>query len=41
MMARSPLDLSAGILAIDAFQPSDPSTHVAIRVLAASRALRE
>jgi hypothetical protein len=35
---RSPLNLSAGILVVDAFQPSDPSARVTIRVLAARRA---
>lgn len=34
---RSPLNLSAGILAIDAFQPSDPDARVSIRVIAARR----
>ena len=37
----SPLNLSAGILRLDAFQPSDPSARVSIRVLAARRATRE
>lgn len=35
---KSPLNLSAGILGIDAFQPSDPAVRVSIRVLAARRA---
>lgn len=35
---RSPLNLSAGILGLDAFQPSDPDARVSIRVLAARRA---
>ena len=34
---RSPLNLSAGILGMDAFQPSDPSARVSIRVVAARR----
>lgn len=34
----SPLNLSAGILRLDAFQPSDPTARVSIRVLAARRA---
>lgn len=33
----SPLNLSAGILGIDAFQPSDPTARVTIRVVAARR----
>ncbi len=35
---QSPLNLSAGILSIAAFQPSDPSARVSIRVLSARRA---
>jgi hypothetical protein len=35
---QSPLNLSAGILGMDAFQPSDPSARVSLRVLAARRA---
>lgn len=35
---NSPLNLSAGILRLDAFQPSDPTARVSIRVLAARRA---
>ncbi|HLU40128.1 MAG TPA: hypothetical protein VK081_12150 [Planctomycetota bacterium] len=34
----SPLNLGAGIVGIDAFQPSDPAARVCIRVLAARRA---